>query len=80
MSALTEEEHADAIKYGYTEEEYAAEQEDLLYKRNASWIPELEQMHDAGGGFVAVGAMHYLGPKGVLALLAADGYTITRLQ
>ncbi|HEY4239380.1 MAG TPA: TraB/GumN family protein [Kofleriaceae bacterium] len=80
MNKLTEDEHADAIKYGYTEEEYAAEQDDLLYKRNASWIPELEQLHDAGGGFVAVGAMHYLGPKGVLALLQADGYTVERLH
>lgn len=37
-------------------------------------VPELEQ----GGAFVAVGAAHMLGERGLLALVEAQGFTITR--
>jgi uncharacterized protein YbaP (TraB family) len=53
--------------------------EEMLYQRNASWIAEIEQMHAQGGGFIAVGAMHLLGKRSVLELLAARGYKITRI-
>jgi len=33
----------------------------------------------AGRVFVAVGAMHLHGDKGLLAMLREDGYTVTRL-
>ena len=51
----------------------------LLGKRNASWIPAIEKLHAEGGGFVAVGAGHLVGPANVLELLRARGFTITRL-
>ena len=51
----------------------------LLATRNASWIPAIEKLHAEGGGFVAVGAGHLVGPASVLELLRARGFTITRV-
>lgn len=79
FGAITEEQRRDALAHGYTAAEYDESLEDLLYQRNASWIAPLEQLHAAGGGFVAVGAMHLLGPRSVLALLRQRGFQITRL-
>ena len=51
----------------------------LLGKRNASWIPAIEKLHAEGGGFVAVGAGHLVGPANVLDMLRERGFTITRV-
>lgn len=53
--------------------------EATLGKRNRSWVPHLAAMADAGGGFVAVGAGHLVGPDNVPDLLAAAGFTVTRV-
>jgi uncharacterized protein YbaP (TraB family) len=50
-----------------------------LKHRNASWIPQLEQIAADGGGFIAVGAGHLVGPDNVPDMLAARGFTITRM-
>ncbi len=50
----------------------------LLLARNRAWIPVLESEHAIGGAFVAVGALHFAGPKNVLELLRARGFTIER--
>ncbi|HEY3644496.1 MAG TPA: TraB/GumN family protein [Gammaproteobacteria bacterium] len=52
----------------------------ILVQRNRSWIPQLEKL--AGSGkqyFVVVGALHLVGPDGVLASLEKDGYKIEQL-
>lgn len=64
---------------GRPPEQFAGYVDALLGNRNASWIPALEQLHAAGGGFVAVGAAHLVGPRSVLELLTARGFTITRV-
>ncbi|HVV85002.1 MAG TPA: TraB/GumN family protein [Kofleriaceae bacterium] len=51
----------------------------LLANRNETWIPQLEKINDEGGGFVAVGAGHLVGPGNVLGMLAARGFTVTRV-
>jgi uncharacterized protein YbaP (TraB family) len=79
MLALTDSERSDALQHGYTAAEYDREMADLLYDRNAAWLPSIEQLHAAGGGFVAVGALHLIGPRSVLDLLAHHGYRVTRL-
>lgn len=79
MVALSAEEKTEALAHGYTEAEYEQSMQDMLYGRNASWIAPIEQLHAAGGGFIAVGAMHLLGPKNVLELLAAKGYKVARV-
>jgi hypothetical protein len=80
MHAEYAEEKADALKHGYTEAEYEEQMNDMLVARNASWIEPIEKMHQTGNGFIAVGALHLVGPKSVLELLAAKGYTITRIE
>ena len=79
IEQLSEAERADWKRAGKSDADYDAQMEDLLFSRNASWVPELEQMHASGGGFVAVGAMHLIGKRSVLDLLRQRGYTVTRL-
>lgn len=51
----------------------------LIVERNKTWAGQLSRMLDSGGTeFVAVGAGHLPGNDGVLKLLAAKGYTVTR--
>lgn len=76
---VTDDQEAEALSHGYTKAEYAEQMEDILYKRNASWIGKLEQMHADGGGFVAVGALHLIGKRSVLETLGAKGFKITRV-
>lgn len=48
----------------------------LLEDRNARWIGQLETAFQDGASFVAVGAIHLVGPQGLLARLRSDGYRI----
>jgi len=80
FSAITDEQRKDALAHGYTAAEYDESLEDLLYKRNASWIAPIEKLHAAGGTFIAVGAMHLIGPRSVLELLRQKGYRIARVR
>ena len=48
----------------------------LLEDRNARWIGQLETLFQDGASFVAVGAIHLVGPQGLLASLHRDGYRI----
>ncbi len=68
-----------SLAHGYTEAEYARQNDEMIYNRNASWIPAIEKMHAAGGGFFAVGALHLIGKRSVLDLLQAKGYKVTRV-
>lgn len=52
--------------------------ETLLFERNRRWMPKLEPLLDKGGVFVAVGAAHLIGDKGVPALLGAKGHAVQR--
>mgnify|MGYP002619892818 CR=1 FL=1 len=53
--------------------------EALMASRNRNWVPQIEALI-AGGGthFIAVGAGHLPGDDGVVELLQARGYTLTR--
>jgi uncharacterized protein YbaP (TraB family) len=67
------------LRGGYTKDEIDHMDDLMVFQRNAAWIPELEKLFAQGGVFVAVGADHLIGDKGVVALLRAHGYTITRV-
>ena len=66
-------------KAGLTDAEIEQGMKDLLYDRNAAWIPTLEELFGQGDAFVAVGAGHLVGQKSVIELLTAKGYTVTRV-
>lgn len=50
--------------------------QDLLWQRNSNWIPVITKSIHEKPSFIAVGAAHLGGPKGVLALLKEQGYTV----
>ncbi len=78
--AISDDERTEFKKFGRTDAEYDEMMDEMLYRRNASWIDPIEKLHAQGGVFVAVGAMHLIGPKSVLEMLRAKGYKITRLS
>ncbi|HSN18018.1 MAG TPA: TraB/GumN family protein [Gammaproteobacteria bacterium] len=52
----------------------------ILVQRNRNWVPQLEKLAASGRQyFVVVGALHLVGPDGVLASLEKDGYKIEQL-
>jgi uncharacterized protein YbaP (TraB family) len=50
----------------------------LLFRRNRLWIPRLQHLLPQGGTFVAVGAAHLFGEQGLIAMLRARGWKVTR--
>ena len=68
---------------GYTPErveaEFATMETVLMTDRNRNWIPVILAEADNGPVVAAFGALHLSGPLGVLSLLAAEGFTLTRL-
>lgn len=80
MLAKADAERALAKAAGYSDAEYDQEMTDLLYARNAAWITPIERLHASGGGFIAVGALHLIGERSVLALLARRGFSVSRVE
>jgi len=48
----------------------------FLELRNANWIPVIEKQLTVQSTFIAVGAAHLPGPKGVIQLLKEEGYSV----
>jgi uncharacterized protein YbaP (TraB family) len=53
--------------------------EKLLFQRNRAWMDVLAPLLAEGEVFVAVGAGHFAGDKGLLALLRKAGYEVQRV-
>ena len=51
----------------------------LLYDRNARMLERMQPQLKIGAAFIAVGALHLYGEKGLLNLLERDGYRLTRV-
>jgi uncharacterized protein YbaP (TraB family) len=52
----------------------------LLTERNKAWLPSIiSYLDEPGVSVVAVGAGHLHGPEGVIPLLQARGYSVTRV-
>lgn len=56
--------------------DYKGDLNSLLFDRNRKWAPEIGKMAQQQPVFVAVGAGHLWGDKGVIALLKQQGYTV----
>lgn len=56
---------------------FEAFMERTLYGRNRRWVGRLEPYLHQGGAFIAVGALHLPGERGLLRLLQARGYRVT---
>ncbi len=53
--------------------------QNLLYKRNKKMIIKAEPSLEKGYAFIAVGALHLTGTKGILVLLQEKGYKIKKI-
>lgn len=62
------------------EDEHPEFMEALLDRRNADWITKLPSIFNDGSTFVAVGALHLPGDKGVLEGLRKLGFTVTPVK
>ena len=51
----------------------------VLFDRNARWLPVIVREVDRGGAFIAVGAGHLLGERGIVAELKKRGYRVQRV-
>lgn len=58
---------------------YAAFMEELVDRRNALMAERSEALIDKGAAFVAVGALHLPGEKGLVELYRKAGYTVTKV-
>ncbi|MCE2970271.1 MAG: TraB/GumN family protein, partial [Burkholderiales bacterium] len=70
---------AQVSKSGTPAERFVKEQ--LFEGRHPRMVAEIEKL--AAGGkpaVVAVGALHYFGPKGLLEMLKQRGWTITQIK
>jgi uncharacterized protein YbaP (TraB family) len=70
---------AKALFKGGSVEESPGFYAELLDRRNERWLPRLLPELERGGAFVAVGAAHLLGERGLIKALRERGYTITRV-
>jgi hypothetical protein len=55
-------------------------QDILLDKRNANWVAKLKEVMQNESVFIAVGAGHLVGEKGLISLLRKAGYTVRALE
>ena len=58
---------------------HAAMMERLLVRRNANMAERMRVRLKEGNAFIAVGALHLPGDTGLLRLLSAAGYRVTRI-
>ena len=61
-------------------EGYAAFEEAVITKRNHLMAERAQPILEDGNAFIAVGALHLPGEEGVVELLRAQGWTVTRVQ
>jgi uncharacterized protein YbaP (TraB family) len=52
----------------------------LLDKRNINWVNQLKHILPGQNIFMAVGAGHLVGKKGLIELLKKEGYTMRPIE
>lgn len=76
---MDDEMRGELLASGYSKAELDQIDEEMIYARNEDWIPKLEKILETDGTFIAVGAAHLIGPRGVVVLLEKRGYKLTRV-
>jgi uncharacterized protein YbaP (TraB family) len=77
--AVGDMEHIDRLINGELRDTSPELYDRIIVQRNHNWIPQiLAALEGSEDGFVAVGAGHMPGEEGVIALLEAEGLTVTR--
>jgi len=69
-----------AKEAGIGDDAFAGFQQKLLVERNARMMRTAGPLLEKGGNFIAVGALHLPGKKGLVALLRQAGYTVTPIE
>ena len=69
-----------AKEAGVTDQAFVGFQEKLLVERNEKMQAVAEPLLDKGGVFIAVGALHLPGDKGLVTLLRQAGYTVSPIE
>jgi uncharacterized protein YbaP (TraB family) len=69
-----------ARQVGIGDEAFAGFQEKLLVERNEKMRLAAEPLLEKGGLFIAIGALHLPGNKGLVALLREAGYSVTPVE
>ncbi len=64
----------------YIEEYESGEMTYLTDDRNLRWLPAIEEAIGRQSTFIAVGALHLPGEKGLIQLLKAKGYKVTPVE
>ena len=59
---------------------FPAKKMSIIYNRNKAWAEKLPAIMKAAPTFVAVGALHLPGEKGLLNLLKRQGYTVEAVK
>lgn len=67
----------DLLAYSKSADEFGEYSDELLDKRNATWIEPIERLVRAEPVLVAVGAAHLPGPGGVIELLRGRGFRVS---
>lgn len=78
MVALYKKQDSEGLSLLMSKSEYSMEgmEEELLVKRNQNWIGKIGLLMAEKSSFIAFGAAHLGGEKGVVKLLQAAGYTV----
>jgi uncharacterized protein len=70
---------SDFVSAGHSHADFEKMMKELLLDRNAAWIEKIEDLGKKGPSFVAVGAMHLIGPGSVIERLEKKGWTVERV-
>jgi uncharacterized protein YbaP (TraB family) len=64
---------------GSGQDRYSRLMDSLLWKRNRLMVERMVPRLAEGSSFIAIGALHLAGERGVLALLEGLGYRVARV-
>ncbi len=78
--AYNEQDLSVMLKLSEEEDEHPEFMIALLDRRNADWLTKLPKIMKEGSAFIAVGALHLAGNKGLVEGLRRQGYTVTPLS